>query len=238
MLILDWRFEDEPRSLTQSKLTKHLPHPFSGHIVDIYLWKISAYIVYHKVDIVAARSMSEIRKPRLPPSARWTSFDGWDYNGMKERLDELLTKLNKSALIRHAERIKGRAFTMSKPFSAGQYWICFELIADDGSLVIARVRLPRHPDTPSTISEEDELYSIACEVSTMQLVQQRLSTITIPRVYAYEGPGSLLAVEAGAVYMLLEGFYGNTLQDVAFDMCSLPVSWDSYHHILNRTPHR
>jgi hypothetical protein len=112
---------------------------------------------------------------------------------------------------------------MSKPFSAGQYWICFEMMADDGALVIARVRLPRHPSTPPTVCEEDELYSIACEVSTMQFVQQRLSAVTVPRVYAYEGPGSQLAADAGAIYMLLEGFYGNNLQDVAFDMCSLPV---------------
>ena len=143
---------------------------------------------------------------------------------MKERLQQVVAKLNKSVLVRHAERVKGRAFTTSEPFSAGQYWICFEMIADDGTLVIARVRLPRHPSTPPTVGEEDDLYSIACEVSTMKFVQQRLSAVTVPRVYAYEGPGSQLAADAGAIYMLLEGFYGNNLQDVAFDMCSLPVS--------------
>ena len=113
---------------------------------------------------------------------------------------------------------------MSEPFSAGQYWICFEIIADDGSLVIARVRLPRHPDTPATITEEDESYAIGCEVTTMEFVRQKLPTIPIPRVYAYEGPGSRLAAEAGAAYMLLEGFRGNTLQDVEFNMCTLSVS--------------
>ena len=80
------------------------------------------------------------------PSRRWTSFGGWDYNGMKERLQAALDKINKPALLRHAERIKGQKVVMSEPFSAGQYWICFEMIAEDGSLVIARVRLPRHPE--------------------------------------------------------------------------------------------
>jgi hypothetical protein len=163
--------------------------------------------------------------PRFLPSTRWASFDGWDYGGMKERLQTLLDKLDKSVLVRHAELIKGQKFSISDPFSAGQYWICFELVAEDGSLVIARVRLPRHPDLPSTVSEEDELYSIVCEVATMRFVRRSLSRVTIPRVYAYEGPGSQLAAEAGALYMLLEGFYGNTLQDVAFDICRLPVSF-------------
>lgn len=143
---------------------------------------------------------------------------------MKERLERLLTNLDKSALIRHAELIKGQKVTMSDPFSAGQYWICFEMIADDGSLVIARVRLPRHPDIPTTVSEEDELYSIACEVATMDLVRQKVPAVRVPNVYAYEGPGSAFAAQAGAIYMLLEGFYGNTLQDIQFDLCQLPVS--------------
>jgi hypothetical protein len=42
--------------------------------------------------------------------------------------------------------------------------------------------------------------------------------VVVPKVYAYEGPGSRRAAAAGAMYMLLEGFYGNTLQDVAFDL--------------------
>jgi hypothetical protein len=162
------------------------------------------------------------------PSRRWTSFDGWDYNGMKERLQTALVNIDKPALLRHAERIKGQKVIMSEPFSAGQYWICFEMIAEDDSLVIARVRLPRHPDVPATVREEDEAYGIACEVATMEFVRQRLSAIPIPRLYAYEGPGSQLAADVGAAYMLLEGFCGNTLQDVEFDICNLPVS-----HILS-----
>ncbi len=158
------------------------------------------------------------------PSRRWTSFDGWDYNGMKERLQAALERINRPALLHHAERIKGQKVVMSEPFSAGQYWICFEMVAEDHSLIIARVRLPRHPDLPATVREEDESYSIACEVATMEFVRQRVPAVPVPCVYACEGSGSQLAADAGAVYMLLEGFRGNTLQDVEFDICKLPVS--------------
>ncbi|OQE00614.1 hypothetical protein PENVUL_c049G04873 [Penicillium vulpinum] len=54
----------------------------------------------------------------------------------------------------------------------------------------------------------------------MRFVQQQLPAVVVPQVYAYEGPGSSLAIDAGASYMLLESFYGNTLQDTAFDICS------------------
>ena len=143
---------------------------------------------------------------------------------MKERLERSLANLKKDVLLRHAEHIKGQKLTMSDPFSAGQFWICFEMIAADGSLVIARVRLPRHPDLLLAVRDEDELNSIACEVSTMRFVGQSLPAVVVPKVYAYEGPGSQLASDAGAFYMLLEGFYGNTLQDIAPDLCSLLVS--------------
>jgi hypothetical protein len=102
--------------------------------------------------------MVSAQSSKTLPSSRWTSFDDWDYNGMKERLQTLLARLDKSVLLRHAESIMGQKLIMSEPFSAGQYWICFELVAEDGSLVIARVRLPRHPDVLSAVTEEDELY--------------------------------------------------------------------------------
>ncbi|KAJ4306164.1 hypothetical protein N0V88_000960 [Collariella sp. IMI 366227] len=172
------------------------------------------------------------KTPRTLPSSQWTSFDGWDYNGMKERLETLLSKLKKPILIRHAELITGQKVTMSEPFSAGQYWMCFELVADNGTLIIARVRLPRHPDMPSTVTEEDELYSIECEVATMQFVRHRLLNVPLPRVYAYASPGSKAAVEVGAAYMFLEGFYGNTLQDVGLDICSLPMA--QQEHIMTQ----
>ncbi|MBE3048929.1 hypothetical protein IMZ48_41810 [Candidatus Bathyarchaeota archaeon] len=168
--------------------------------------------------------MTTAKSPNALPSARWSSFDTWDYNGMKERLERQIAKLDTSVLVRHAQQVLGQNVTMSDPFSAGQYWICFEMIAQDDSLVIARVRLPRHPDMPATYGDDDEQYSIDCEVAAMTLVRQKLPGLNIPRLYAYEGVGSDLASSAGAPYMLLEGFDGNTLQDVEFDMCQLPVS--------------
>ncbi|KAK2593466.1 hypothetical protein QQS21_008839 [Conoideocrella luteorostrata] len=164
------------------------------------------------------------------PSTRWTSFNGWDYNGMKERLQEALEKVDKSVLILHAERIKGQKVAMSQPFSAGQYWICFEMIAEDGSLIIARVYLPRHPDSPNTMCDEDKAYAIVCEATTMEFVKKRLPSIPIPSVYTYEGPKSQLAADAGAMYMLIEGFYGNTLQDVSSNICDFPAS--DQEHIM------
>jgi hypothetical protein len=160
--------------------------------------------------------MAAIKASEELPSRRWTSFDDWDYNGMKERLQTALGQID--------ERIKGQKLTLSQPFSAGQYWICFEMVAEDRSLVIARVRLPRHPNIPVTVTEEDEAYATACEVATMVFIRQRLSAVSLPCVYAYEGVGSQLAAHAGAPYMLLEGFYGNTLRDVEFDICNLHVS--------------
>lgn len=95
---------------------------------------------------------------------------------------------------------------------------------DSDLIVIARVRLPKHPDTPETLDEQSEFDSIKCEVDTMQYIKDRLPTIPVPKVYAYAGPSSKQAEDAGAIYMLTEGFRGNTLQDVEFDMTSLPVT--------------
>ncbi|PTB59070.1 hypothetical protein M431DRAFT_527659 [Trichoderma harzianum CBS 226.95] len=167
--------------------------------------------------------MAASKSPGELPSKRWTSFDVWNYNGMKERLQTALIKIDKSALIHHAQRIKGQELTMSEPFSAGQYWICFEMVAEDKSIVIARVRLPRHPDIPVTVSEEDVAYSIGCAVAAMEFIRLRLNAVSLPRVYACEGMGSRQAAIVGAPYMLIEGFYGNTLQDVEFDICDLPI---------------
>lgn len=57
----------------------------------------------------------------------------------------------------------------------------------------------------------------------MSFVRQKLPRVKVPCVYAYEGIGSDLASSVGAAYMLLEGFYGNTLQDTVFDICDLSV---------------
>ncbi|KAI0856613.1 hypothetical protein F4860DRAFT_528946 [Xylaria cubensis] len=101
---------------------------------------------------------------------------------------------------------------------------------DKQSLVIARVRLPRHPNIPVTVTEEDEAYTITCEVATMEFIRKRLSAVSLPHVYAYEGVGSQLAAYVGAPYMLLEGFYGNTLRDVEFDICNLHTT--TQEHIV------
>lgn len=117
--------------------------------------------------------MEHASKPRTLPSTRWTSFEGWDYNGMKERLKTALARINKDALLPHAQIIKGQKLSMSSSFSAGHYWICFEMVAEDGDQVIARVPLPRHPSTLPTVHEEDEVYAIACEVAMMHFVRQK-----------------------------------------------------------------
>ncbi|PVI04277.1 hypothetical protein DM02DRAFT_586500 [Periconia macrospinosa] len=172
--------------------------------------------------------MDAARKP--PPSARWASFEGWDYNGMKQRLELFMDTIHKPALLDHVERISGKKANMSEPFSAGQYWCCFEFILDDQNLIIARVRLPRHPDSNENMTEEAELYAIQCEVETMEFLQHNSTTVPAPKLYAYEPPGSQQAVAVGAGYMLIEGFYGNTLEDVKFDVCDLPIN--TQEHII------
>ncbi|KAJ5287500.1 phosphotransferase enzyme family domain-containing protein [Penicillium angulare] len=62
--------------------------------------------------------MEKAIESRVRPSARWTSFEGWNYNGMKERLETALANLNKEALLSHAETIKGQKLSMSENFSA------------------------------------------------------------------------------------------------------------------------
>lgn len=89
---------------------------------------------------------------------------------MKEHLESVLAGLNKNVLLFHAQLIKGQKLSMSEYFSVGQFWICFEMAAEDGSPVIARVRLPRHPNTLPTVTEDDKLYTVSCEVARMQFV--------------------------------------------------------------------
>ncbi|KAF2237031.1 hypothetical protein EV356DRAFT_481390 [Viridothelium virens] len=166
------------------------------------------------------------------PSAHWTSYEGWDYNGMRKRLEAFMKSINKKAFLEHAEKLFEKNFTISEPFSAGQYWACFELVANDGRLVIARARLPRHPDTPSTVTVEDETYSMQCEAATLKFLSKNVTSIPFPHLYAYAAPKSRSAIQAGAAYMLIEGFYGNTLQDVQFDICQL--STFQQDHIISQ----
>jgi hypothetical protein len=56
-----------------------------------------------------------------------------------------MVNLDNSALIRHTDVITGKRVhvVVSEPFSVGQHWICFKMIAEDGSHVIALIRLLR-----------------------------------------------------------------------------------------------
>lgn len=79
--------------------------------------------------------------------------------------NQQIAKLDTSVLIRHVQQIRGQKFTMSALFSAGQYWICLEVAAGDDSLIIARVQLPRHPDTPAVATMA--LKSLSCTPSLL-----------------------------------------------------------------------
>ncbi|KFZ14755.1 hypothetical protein V501_03062 [Pseudogymnoascus sp. VKM F-4519 (FW-2642)] len=163
-------------------------------------------------------------------STGWKSYDGWDYNGMKERLESFMGSINKPALLQHAQSVLDQPLTMSEAFSAGQFWCCLELVAADGRLIIARVRLPRHPDSAKRVNDDSELYSIQCEVATMEFLHENVTSVSLPKLYAFEGPDSQWAADVGAIYMLIEGFYGNSLQDVQFNVCELSDS--TLEHII------
>lgn len=45
------------------------------------------------------------------PSQRWHSFDGWNFNGMKERLESRLSEINRQVLIEHSEKLKARKYS-------------------------------------------------------------------------------------------------------------------------------
>ena len=45
----------------------------------------------------------------------------------------------------------------------------------------------------------------------MKFLWANVRTVPVPELYAYEAPGSAWAIKAGATYMLIEGFYGNSL---------------------------
>ncbi|EJT74690.1 hypothetical protein GGTG_08528 [Gaeumannomyces tritici R3-111a-1] len=156
------------------------------------------------------------------PSERWTSFDDWNYGGMRQRLEGFMASISKAALTEHASVVLGSPASMSEPFSAGQHWCCFELVAPDDRFLVARVRLPKHPESNAT--DTDEEYLIQCEVATMSFLRANVRTVPLPELYAYEAPGSTRAINAGATYMLIQGFYGNSLQDIDQSIYDLPVS--------------
>ncbi|TQV90079.1 3-hydroxyisobutyrate dehydrogenase protein [Cordyceps javanica] len=171
--------------------------------------------------VVTTMSGNVAAPKKTRPSQRWTSFDDWNYGGMRQRLDMFMASINKTALTEHASAVLGSPASMSEPFSAGQYWCCFELVAPDDRFLIARVRLPKHPHNATDAAEE---YLIQCEVATMKFLRENVKTVPSPTLYACEAPGSARALSAGAAYMLIEGFHGNSLQDVHQSIYHLPIS--------------
>jgi hypothetical protein len=155
------------------------------------------------------------------PSERWSSFADWNYGGMRQRLEGFMASIDKAALTEHASVLLGSPASMSEPFSAGQYWCCFELVAPDDRFLVVRVRLPNHPESSAT--DADEGYLMQCEVATMKFLRANARTVPIPELYAYEAPGSTWAINAGAAYMLIQGFYGNSLQDIGQSIYNLPI---------------
>ena len=175
----------------------------------------------------------------LLPSAGWKSwqaYEGLNFPSMNERLQDFMVSMNKSALIKHAEITTGRTLSLSKPFSAGFNWCCFELIANDGTFFIARVKLPRHPDDDDTVDEDSVSYMRKCEIATMNFLQERVEAVSVPQIYGWAMPGSQNAQEVGAACMLIEGFQGNVLFDGHSKVYDLPVGGifnvSSEHHNL------
>ncbi|KFX90719.1 hypothetical protein V490_06300 [Pseudogymnoascus sp. VKM F-3557] len=151
---------------------------------------------------------------------------------MKERLESFMATIDKPALLKHSQALIGHPVIISEAFSAGQYWCCFELVIADGRLMIARVRLPRHPDSTDSAHDDSEQYSIQCEVATMEFLHENVTGVPFPKLHVYEGPGSQRAADVGATYMLIEGFYGNSMQDVQFNICELPIT--TQEHIITQ----
>jgi len=145
------------------------------------------------------------------PSTQWKSYQDWNWGGMDVRLKHFLAGIHKPAIVTN-KHVK-----ISDPFAAGQYWCCLELVADDGTLFIARMRLPPHPEATGYL---DDSLRIDCELATMNYVRSRTS-IPVPKVFAYEKEGSAKAHIVGAPYMIIEGFRGTTLQD-SIDLFDIP----------------
>lgn len=165
------------------------------------------------------------------PSDRWNSFDDWKDNGpMRSRLERFMASSNKNALKSHIEKLLRSPVNLSDRFSAGKYWCCFEFSApDDRRLVIARVRLPKHPEHQGKDdhAEEAETYVVQCEVATMAFLRDKVKTFPFPKCYAVEKPGSEQARRVGASYMLIKGFFGNTVEHTGGEVWDLPVGFSS-----------
>jgi hypothetical protein len=64
-----------------------------------------------------------------------------------------------------------------------------------GSLIIARVRLPKHPNNTDAVNEQSELYLIMCEVATMMILCKKITDIPFPRLHTYTSLGSQWAAD-------------------------------------------
>ncbi|KAL7816781.1 hypothetical protein V8C44DRAFT_263466 [Trichoderma aethiopicum] len=159
------------------------------------------------------------------PSTHWQSLNDHP-SPQNHHLSTFLSTINKNPLINHASEILGSPASMSTAFSAGHYWCCFELTttssSSDDSFLIARIRLPQHPENKH--SDDEEEYLMQCEVATMAFLVETIKSIPMPKLYAYEPPSSTRAADVGAAYMLIQGFYGNTLQDVNLNIYNLPIT--------------
>lgn len=123
-----------------------------------------------------------MQKPpkKAPPSTRWTSLADWDWEDWGPRLKQFLKTINKLAITAHASTLTGKNFIMSEPFSVGQNWCCLEMVADDETLVIARVQLPSFPEIQTALNRD---YRTTCEVATMSYLRQT----TDQRFHEYMG---------------------------------------------------
>lgn len=125
-------------------------------------------------------------EPQLLPSIHWKSFKDWNWGGMNTRLESFFASIQKPAIIEHVLVLTGKSVKINDPFSAGQYWCCLELVAEDGTLFIARMRLPPHPGATGCL---DTSLRINRELVTMNYVRLK-TTIPVPKIFAYEGEGS------------------------------------------------
>ncbi|KAK3372046.1 hypothetical protein B0H63DRAFT_503437 [Podospora didyma] len=132
-----------------------------------------------------------------------------------------MASINKTALIEHASTVLGSPASMSEPFSAGQFWCCFELVTPDNRFLIARVGLPNYSEGDAT--DAIEAYLIQCEAARMKFLRENVKTVPLPTLYTCEALGSARAINAGAAYMLIEGFHGYSLSNIDHNIYDLPI---------------
>ncbi|KAK3396720.1 hypothetical protein B0T20DRAFT_333679, partial [Sordaria brevicollis] len=76
-------------------------------------------------------------------------------------------------------------------------------------------------------------YVVQCEVAAMAFLRDNVKTFQFPKCYAVERPGSERARRVGAGYMLIKGFFGNTVEQACKgggEVWELPVK--TQEHIM------